>query len=157
MKAYGGVDLWIHVFLSSALVGGEWSASRPGCITRGERAPGTHWIGGWVDPRTGLDDVERRKFLPLPRLELRSLCPPARSQSLYRLRYPGSLLVANVPIKGFDFENNPNIIPLRHAVLIFLLSSLSTTSSWRCWEFWRQNPSDEKKGNVNCRNSGLCI
>jgi len=21
-----------------------------------ERAPGTHWIGGWVSPRTGLDD-----------------------------------------------------------------------------------------------------
>jgi hypothetical protein len=22
-----------------------------------ERAPGTHWLGGWVDPRAGLDDV----------------------------------------------------------------------------------------------------
>jgi hypothetical protein len=27
MKAYGGVDVQIHVFLSSALGGGEWSAS----------------------------------------------------------------------------------------------------------------------------------
>jgi hypothetical protein len=24
-----------------------------------ERVPGTHWIGGWVDPRAGLDDVEK--------------------------------------------------------------------------------------------------
>jgi hypothetical protein len=32
--------------------------------------PGTHWIGGWVDPRAGLDDVEKRKFLTLPGLEL---------------------------------------------------------------------------------------
>jgi hypothetical protein len=71
--------------LTSALVGGEWSASRPGRFTPGERAPGTHWIGGWVGPRTGLDDVERRKFLTLPGLELRPLGRPARSQSLYRL------------------------------------------------------------------------
>jgi hypothetical protein len=28
--------------------------------------------------------------MTLPRLELRPLCRPARSQSLYRLRYPGS-------------------------------------------------------------------
>jgi hypothetical protein len=38
-----------------------------------ERAPGTHWIGGWVDPRTGLDYREKRKFFPLPILELRPL------------------------------------------------------------------------------------
>jgi hypothetical protein len=59
MKAYGGVDLYIHIFLTSSLVGGEWSASRPGCIIPGERAPGTHWIRGWVDPRACLDDFEK--------------------------------------------------------------------------------------------------
>jgi hypothetical protein len=32
--------------------------------------PGTHWIGGWVGPRTGLDEVEKRHFLPLPGLEI---------------------------------------------------------------------------------------
>jgi hypothetical protein len=56
MKAYGGVDVYIHIFLASALTGGEWSASRPGRFTPGERAPGTHWIGGWVDPTAGVDD-----------------------------------------------------------------------------------------------------
>jgi hypothetical protein len=30
MKTYGGVDVWVHVFLTSALVGGELSASRLG-------------------------------------------------------------------------------------------------------------------------------
>jgi hypothetical protein len=85
MNAYGGVDVWIHIFLTSALAGGEWSVSRPGRFTPGERAPGTHWVGGWVGPRAGLDDVEKRKFLTLPRLELRPLGRPARSQSLYRL------------------------------------------------------------------------
>jgi hypothetical protein len=43
-----------------------------------------------VDPRAGLDDVEKRKFFTLPGLELRHLGRPARSQSLYGLRYPGS-------------------------------------------------------------------
>jgi hypothetical protein len=57
MKTYGIVDVYIHVFLTSALVGGEWSALRPGRFTPGEGAPGTHWVGGWVGPRTGLDDL----------------------------------------------------------------------------------------------------
>jgi hypothetical protein len=30
MKTYGGVEVYIHIFLTSALAGGEWSASRPG-------------------------------------------------------------------------------------------------------------------------------
>jgi hypothetical protein len=55
-----------------------------------ERAPGTHWIGGYVDTRAGLDELEKRKFLNLPGLELQDLGHSARSQSLYRLRYPGS-------------------------------------------------------------------
>jgi hypothetical protein len=43
--------------MTLALVGGEWSASRAGRFTPRERTLGTCWIGGWVGPRTGLDDV----------------------------------------------------------------------------------------------------
>jgi hypothetical protein len=43
-----------------------------------------------VDLRAGLDDLEKRKFLTPPGLELRPVGRPALSQSLYRLRYPGS-------------------------------------------------------------------
>jgi hypothetical protein len=64
MKAYGGVDIYNHIFLTSVLVGGEWSASHPGRFTPGERAPDAHWTGCWVGPRAGLDDVERENFLP---------------------------------------------------------------------------------------------
>jgi hypothetical protein len=46
--------------------------------------PGTHCTGGWVGPRAGLDVCE--KFVPT---EIRSPDRPARSQSLYRLSYPG--------------------------------------------------------------------
>jgi hypothetical protein len=66
-----------------------WSPSRPGRFTSRERAPGTHWIGGLVGHRAGLDAMEKRKFLTLPGLELRPLARPARSLSLYRLRYRG--------------------------------------------------------------------
>jgi hypothetical protein len=52
-------------FLTSALDGSEWSASRPGRFTPRERAPGTHWIGGWVGPRAVLDEVAKRK-IPSP-------------------------------------------------------------------------------------------
>jgi hypothetical protein len=65
----------------------KWLDSRPGCFT-----PDTHWIGGWVNPRASLDDVEKRKFFPLTGLVLRPLGRPARNQSLYRLSYPGSYI-----------------------------------------------------------------
>jgi hypothetical protein len=80
------------LLLTSALLGGEWSTSRLGRFTPGECAPGTHWIGGWVDLRAGLHDVEKKKLLTLPGLKLRLLGHPVRSQSLYRLSYPGSSL-----------------------------------------------------------------
>jgi hypothetical protein len=51
----------------------------------GERAPGTHWIGSWVDPSVGLDAVEKRKKFALPGIE-----PGPSSPSLYGLSYPNS-------------------------------------------------------------------
>jgi hypothetical protein len=60
-------------------------SSRTSHFLPGEMALGSHWLGGWLGPRTGLEDVEERKYLPLPGLELRPLGRPARSQSLYRL------------------------------------------------------------------------
>jgi hypothetical protein len=59
MQAYGGVGVYIHIFLTSALAGGEWSASRPCHFTPRERPLGTHWLRGWVDPRGGLDGMEK--------------------------------------------------------------------------------------------------
>jgi hypothetical protein len=96
MKAYGGVDVQMHILLTSAL-GGERSASCPSRFT-----PGTHWIRGWVGPRAGLDAVEKRKFLTLPGLELRPLGRPARSQSLYRLHYLGAQSLYSNRKKGYE-------------------------------------------------------
>jgi hypothetical protein len=57
MKICGGGGSITPPFLTSALDGGESSGSCPGCFVPGERALGTHWIGGWVGPRAGLDTV----------------------------------------------------------------------------------------------------
>jgi hypothetical protein len=65
MKTYWGVEVYLHAFLTSALDGGQWSASRLGRFTPKERAPSTHWIGGWVGPRAVLDTAVKRK-IPTP-------------------------------------------------------------------------------------------
>jgi hypothetical protein len=56
------VEVQLQSFLTSALDGGEWSASQPALFTPRERAPGTHWIGGWVGSRAVLDAVVKRKI-----------------------------------------------------------------------------------------------
>jgi hypothetical protein len=90
MKTYGGVDVQIHDFFTSALVGGKWSALRPGRRTPGERVAGTHWMGG---PQDRCELHEELKILVSSRLELRPFGRSARSQSLYRLRCRGCLIL----------------------------------------------------------------
>jgi hypothetical protein len=65
-------------FLTSALDGGEWSASRPGRLTPGKIAPCIHWRGGWAGPRACRDAMEKRKILSLPGVELPTFHPVAR-------------------------------------------------------------------------------
>jgi hypothetical protein len=92
-------------FLSLALDGREWSASRPCRFTPGGSVPSAHCIGGWVGPRAGLDTVEWRE-ISCPCWESnpdRPFCSP----SLYHLSYPGSyrlLLTPRKLLKGFEFN-----------------------------------------------------
>jgi hypothetical protein len=51
------VDVYIHILLTSILVGDEWSASGSGRFSPGERAPGTHWIRGWMGHRAGVGEL----------------------------------------------------------------------------------------------------
>jgi hypothetical protein len=50
--------------------------------------------------------VEKRKILPLPRLELRPLRRPARSLLLYRLHYPGFHTYRVFSIKCYCLEDD---------------------------------------------------
>jgi hypothetical protein len=63
MKTYwGSGGIAPLILLTSAPDGDEWSVSCPSRFTPRERAPGTHWIGGWVGPRAVLDAVVKRKI-----------------------------------------------------------------------------------------------
>jgi hypothetical protein len=88
-------------FLTPALDGGKVVSL--GRYTPGERAPGTHWIGGWVGPRAGLDAPEKRK-ISCPCRESKPSSEP-RSLSLYRLSYPGSTFISRMREKKRDNEN----------------------------------------------------
>jgi hypothetical protein len=46
------------LFLTLALDGGDRLASRPGQFTPAGKPAGTHWVGGWLDPRASVDAVE---------------------------------------------------------------------------------------------------
>jgi hypothetical protein len=71
--------------LTSALVGGKWSASRSFLLTPGERIRDTHWIEGLVGCRFGLKYMEKLRFFSIPGFEVRPLTRPARCHSYYRL------------------------------------------------------------------------
>jgi hypothetical protein len=92
MQAYG-VEIWLHAFLTSVLDGNEWSASRPGRFTSKENS-GTHWIGGRVGPRAGLDVVAKIKSFPE-----RNPAPVVQlvPYSLYWLSYIGSFCLFAFP------------------------------------------------------------
>ena len=68
-------------FLDDGTGRGEESASLPGRSLLRER-PGTHFTGGWVVPKVGLDRFEKPR-----RTGIRSPHRPGRSHSLYRIRY----------------------------------------------------------------------
>jgi hypothetical protein len=56
-------------FFSSTVDGGDWLATGLSLFAPEEIVPDTQWIGGLEDPRASLKSVEKRKVLPVPRLE----------------------------------------------------------------------------------------
>jgi hypothetical protein len=72
--------------LTSALDGGEWSASHPVRFTPREGAPGTHWTGGWVGLRAVLDAVVKKKIpCPAGNRTLQPSAIPAELSQLFLL------------------------------------------------------------------------
>jgi hypothetical protein len=62
LKKYGRVEIYVHVFLTSVL---------DGRLTTMVRAPGTHLIGCWVDPKVvSVPFGEEKKIPSLPQLEI---------------------------------------------------------------------------------------
>jgi hypothetical protein len=61
MKTYEVVDVYIHVFLISALVGGEWLASRSCRFTPRERAHGIYFLN--MTQRSEHDAIREYEWL----------------------------------------------------------------------------------------------
>jgi len=58
------VEVQLHTFLTSALAGGEWSASHPGRFSLREKAPVQNGQEARRGPRAGPDAVAKRKVPP---------------------------------------------------------------------------------------------
>jgi hypothetical protein len=89
MKMYEEVDVRIYpCFLD---LDASWSGQlhTPAALPPGEEPPvPIGWEAGWTSGPVWT--WRRKKFLTLPTFELRPLGRRSRSQSLNRLRYPGS-------------------------------------------------------------------
>jgi hypothetical protein len=104
-----------------ALDKGEWSASRPGRFTPGERAPGTHWIGDCVGLRAGLDAMEKRKSL----VPATNQTPTLQSEACHYI------------------DREPPVVLIKYVLFIYLLVSNSWIYDFEnlcasrndCWAF----------------------
>lgn len=66
MKACVTVEIQVHLFLTSALYGGEWLASCPGQFTPLGKDPPVHiQQGDWLGLRAGLAGCEERRLFCL--------------------------------------------------------------------------------------------
>jgi hypothetical protein len=78
MTACEEVDTKLHLFLTSALKGGEQSGSQPSVYHLSYSSIDIHWIWGCVGPRDGQDTLEeQRNFLPCQQLNHTSLANQA--------------------------------------------------------------------------------
>jgi hypothetical protein len=107
-----GVEMQMHVFVPSALDGDEFSASRPGRFTLGKESPiPIGYEAEWASEPCL--DILDRNILSLPGIKPRFFGRPARSPSLYRLRYPG---LRNQQVPGSNMEWGCSLSWLRSVV-----------------------------------------
>jgi hypothetical protein len=84
----GSRGIALHFYDRGTRMGVRGQRHAPAALYSWER-PGTHCTGGWVGPRAGLDRCGKSR----PH-RIRYPDRPARSQSLYQLRYPAHLLLS---------------------------------------------------------------
>jgi hypothetical protein len=120
MKMYGGVDVLIHIFLTSTLVGGKWSALRPGRFTPGKDPTVPNgYEAGWTSESIWMTLEEYILNPPYIRT------PVPWSSGPYpvtiRLRYPGSYSGGSTVLKG-SFTIRIKIKNLKYSSRKFLLN-----------------------------------
>jgi hypothetical protein len=74
MEMHGGMAVYIHIILALPLLGDELSAHA--VLPPRGNSTGTQWMRGRKETNTGIENMERRKVLPVLELELRPLSRP---------------------------------------------------------------------------------
>jgi hypothetical protein len=92
-------------------------------FTPGEKTPGIHWPGGWVDPRAGLDAKARVKILCL--CQGSNLGRPVRSHALYCLSYPAK---CKCVIHEPEFNNTHTVLQISRTDCVQFAKLNSSTS-----------------------------
>jgi hypothetical protein len=85
-----GVEVWLDSFFNLNAIWGEWSSPCPGRFTPGNDPVPIIQEPGWA---SGTFRRGAENFAPTG---IRSKDRPARSESLYRLRYPDPLLMNHI-------------------------------------------------------------
>jgi hypothetical protein len=143
MSTCGGVDVQIHVFLSSALVANEWSALRQGSLIC-RQYPSDRRLGG---PTTvGLNDVERREwpesaselYRPSDRRLQEKFVPTFVDRGLSGSQSDGSLR----PYSRLSRQELLLFLPSSSQVLLTRLSGprSRTTTTQKIWWSRESNP-----------------
>jgi hypothetical protein len=78
-KAYGGMEEYLHAFVTGTLCGGLWSTSCTECFILGEKFSAPGCIGRCVGPRVPMDTVDVEIFVAVLRIKPRFLGCPHRS------------------------------------------------------------------------------
>jgi hypothetical protein len=123
MKALGGKSSLTLLFIpgrgtrwGGGVVSGQRHAQAP--FYPGGRTPGTHWVGGWVDPKAGLDIEARGKILLiLLGIEHRSPDRPVRSHDTILTELP-RLLLTNLSGRIISFNNDLRVFRTRFLIPI---------------------------------------
>jgi len=69
MKTYGGVEVQLHALLTRYQMEVSGLLHSPDTLLSGKVPKGTHWKGGLVGSRAGLEAVVKRKSPPCPCLD----------------------------------------------------------------------------------------
>jgi hypothetical protein len=135
METYGGVEVYLHAFLNSALHGGKWQASRSSHSTLGERSPATHCIEVLWAPEPVWTRWWREKFSApggdrTPVAQPTAYVPGSVIMTLTN-RVRGAIIAPRINLNGYDSRWRPTPILCVDTAPHLFLYLIRTFITWR--------------------------